>query len=220
MSSCSLSLAPSGGKMLTLLTTGLILGLSAGLAPGPLMAFVIGQSLRYSWREGVWAALSPLVTDLPIIAVTLLALAHSPHRRMVLGAISLAGGLFVLYLAYETWRARPAAIGPPNGQSRSLTKGIIVNFLSPHPYLFWLTVGGPILLRTWAENPATSALFAAGFYLPLIGSKIAIAIAAGRSRGFLEGTAYLYIMRVLAILLAGMAVMIAVTGIRILRTGG
>jgi threonine/homoserine/homoserine lactone efflux protein len=183
------------------------------------MAFVISQSLRRSWREGVKAALSPLITDLPIIAIALFAIAHSPHRQIVLGAISLAGSLFVLYLAYETFNTQSVSMGPYNGPVRSLTKGVIVNFLSPHPYLFWLLVGGPIVLRVWAEHPLKPFLFATGFYLPLVGVKIAIAFAAGRSRGFLEGSTYRCIMRLLAVMLAGMAVMIALEGIKILRVG-
>ena len=55
--------------------------------------------------------------------------------------MSLAGGAFILYLAWETFRAQPPAPGEVGGPSRSLSKGIVTNFLSPHPYLFWITVG-------------------------------------------------------------------------------
>ena len=69
--------ASSSRKSLILSTlqhilTGSVLGLSAGLAPGPMLALVLSQTLRYSTAEGVKASLAPLVTDPPIILACLL----------------------------------------------------------------------------------------------------------------------------------------------------
>ncbi|MDY6953588.1 MAG: LysE family translocator, partial [Thermodesulfobacteriota bacterium] len=52
------------------LAIGIVLGLSAGFAPGPLLALVISQTLRHNAVEGLKVALAPLVTDLPIILIT------------------------------------------------------------------------------------------------------------------------------------------------------
>ena len=49
---------------LTLLTNGIILGLSAGFAPGPLSVLVISQTIQYGTGEGVKSAFAPLITDL------------------------------------------------------------------------------------------------------------------------------------------------------------
>ena len=58
--------------MMTALATGIVLGLSSGLAPGPLLALVVAQTLRHGPREGCKIALTPLVTDAPIILVALI----------------------------------------------------------------------------------------------------------------------------------------------------
>ena len=57
--------------MMTALASGVLLGLSAGLSPGPMLALVLAQTLRHGSREGCKIALTPLVTDPPIILVTL-----------------------------------------------------------------------------------------------------------------------------------------------------
>ncbi|MGD0905110.1 MAG: hypothetical protein ABR924_19595 [Terracidiphilus sp.] len=52
--------------MTTALVSGVLLGLFCGLAPGPLLALVLAQTLRHGAREGRKIALSPLVTDAPV----------------------------------------------------------------------------------------------------------------------------------------------------------
>jgi threonine/homoserine/homoserine lactone efflux protein len=48
--------------------TGIVLGLSAGLSPGPLMTLVVAESLKGGASAGIRIALAPLVTDAPIIS--------------------------------------------------------------------------------------------------------------------------------------------------------
>jgi len=56
--------------MLNFLTIGTLLGLSAGLAPGPLLTLVISETLQHDIKSGVKVALAPFITDLPIIILT------------------------------------------------------------------------------------------------------------------------------------------------------
>jgi threonine/homoserine/homoserine lactone efflux protein len=91
-----------------------------------------------------------------------------------------------------------------------------VNALSPHPYLFWITVGAPTLIRAWREGPVAAAAFLAGFYACLVGAKMLVAVVAGRSGGRLRGGAYRAVMVVLGALLLVFAVRLAAEGIRLL----
>src|SRR5512135_891568 len=120
--------------MITFLSAGIVLGLSAGFSPGPLMTLVISQTLRHGIREGVMVAVAPLVTDFPIILGATLLLTGLENYRAVLGAISLAGGLFVLLLAWESFRTAGVETSNPDTAPQSLGKGIMVNLLSPYPY--------------------------------------------------------------------------------------
>ncbi|MBT4876955.1 MAG: LysE family translocator, partial [Desulfobacula sp.] len=46
--------------MIHYLTIGMVLGLSAGLAPGPLLTLVISETLLHDIRAGIKVAMAPL----------------------------------------------------------------------------------------------------------------------------------------------------------------
>ena len=200
--------------MLTALASGVLLGLAAGLAPGPLLALVLAQTLRHGPREGCKIAFAPLVTDAPIIFVTLILAAEVAQMRSLLGIIFLAGGAFVLYLAWETHRPAHQEIAFEAEGSRSWRKGIVTNLLSPHPWLFWLTVGAATLGQALAQSWVVAVAFLFGFYLCLVGSKVLVALLAGRSRGLLDGRLYRIVMHVLAVSLVAFGLLLFREGAR------
>jgi threonine/homoserine/homoserine lactone efflux protein len=197
-----------GGDLVSALVAGSMLGLAAGFSPGPLMALVITHALRHNVREGLLVAAAPLVTDAPLIVVVLLVLNRLVEFERVLGILAAVGGLYVLYLAYETMRTGPLLEEVSDARPRSLGKGVLVNVLNPHPYLFWVTVGGPLVLKAHQSGLLAPGLFLAGFYVFLVGSKVVIAVIAGKSRSFLAGRAYVGIMRTLGLALGVFAVLL------------
>jgi len=162
---------------------GFSLGLSAGLAPGPLLALVIQRTLRYGIASGLRIAIAPLLTDLPIVILALLVISRLPE--VYLHGLMALGGLFVLWLAYEAWRETgdvlSEEIETPSAQ-QDLLRGMMVNFLNPHPYLFWGAVGAPLVIQAWNQNPWYAVGFIVVFYLFLVGSKMVLALVLGRMR--------------------------------------
>lgn len=164
-----------------MLLFGLTLGLSAGLSPGPLMTLVITTTLRDGFWHGLRVAAAPFVTDLPIILLSVFVLGLLPPWTLAI--IGVIGGAYVVYLGWETMRsARQAselamqdARAENTSGRKSLLRGAAVNALNPHPYLFWATVGGPTLLAAFSQSLLQGALFLLGFYVTLIGSKVAVA---------------------------------------------
>ena len=98
----------------------------------------------------------------------------------------------------------------------SLGKGVAVNFLNPNPYLFWLTIGTPILLRAHESSWAVAIGFLVVFYLSLVGSKCVLVLLIARSRGVLRGRAYTFVNRILALFLLGFAVIFIRDGVLLL----
>ena len=142
------------------LTAGIVLGLSAGFSPGPLTTLVISQALQYGVKEGLKVAVVPVITDLPIIALSVFVLSRLSESQGVLGSISVFGGLFLVYLAYLSFRTTKVELDIQGVEPRSLGKGTMVNFFSPNPYLFWISVGAPYAVDAWAQ----SSLGAVGFF--------------------------------------------------------
>jgi threonine/homoserine/homoserine lactone efflux protein len=183
-------------------------GLSAGFAPGPLLALVISQTLQHNVREGVLVAAAPILTDVPIILVAFFVLKEVSNFEFALGLVAAVGGCYLLYLSYETLRTGPVSLEIAVIQPSSLKKGALVNALNPHPYLFWASVGVPFVVKTLREDPITPWLFIISFYCFLVGSKVLIALTVSGSREFLRGKLYLYTMRGLGIVLGGFAIVL------------
>jgi len=192
----------------TALLVGGMFGLSAGFSPGPLMTLVITQTLQHNTREGLLVAAAPILTDAPIILISFLVLNGLSTLEPVLGLIASVGGCYVLYLSYETIITRPVKVETSLIQPRSLRKGVLVNALNPHPYLFWATVGVPFILKAHQNNSIAPWAFIVSFYCFLVGSKVFTALIVGRFKTFLEGKIYRYLMRALGVILFGFAVLL------------
>jgi threonine/homoserine/homoserine lactone efflux protein len=189
--------------MIEALGAGILFGLSAGLAPGPLFALVIAQTLRFGVGHGVRVALAPLLTDLPIVAASVLLVGSAGAFGWLPAVISLAGAVFVASLALDTWRAQPSTASSEAEAPKSWIRGFSANLLSPHPYLFWLLVGAPTLVGAVASaGPVGGAAFIAGFYGCLVGSKVLLALLTARAGRLVGGRGWRLVMRGLALLLA------------------
>ena len=204
--------------MLGFLIAGLSFGLSAGFSPGPLFALVISQTVQYGLKEGVKTALAPLITDIPIIMLSTFLLSRLSAYHSLLGGISLAGGMLLLYMSWESFKIKGYTPDINVADSKSFLRGATINALSPHPYLFWIMVGSPTILSAHAYGPASALSFVIGFYAALVGAKIILAVIVNRSRNFMNGKIYLYTMRFLGLLLILFAVLLIKEGLSLLSS--
>lgn len=184
--------------MLVDLLTGATLGAAGGLAPGPLTALVITQTLRHGPLEGAKVGIAPLVTDGPLLLGS--AWLATVLGTKGLGAISLLGAGFLAWLGWQTVRASPPTIEVDEGPSGSVWKAIATNVLNPHPYVFWIAVGGPLVAQ--AESVGA---FLLGFFGCLCGSKVLIAVGVGHFRERLSGRAWRVALIVLGLAMWGFA---------------
>ena len=202
--------------MIHFLVMGSLLGLSAGMAPGPLLALVVSETLAHDVKSGIRVALAPLISDLPIIILTLFILSKLSEFHSVLGGISLVGGGVIFYMGVKGIRTSGVVLDMEEQAPRSLAKGVLVNILSPHPYLFWISVGAPAMTRAMAVNTGAAICFVVSFYLLLVGSKVGLAVIVGRSRFFLNGRVYVATMKCLGGVLCGLALLLFREGLLLL----
>ncbi len=157
------------------LVTGFTLGLAAGISPGPLQALVITSSLDRGFGAGWRVAMAPLITDAPIILLTVVLLATVAPG--ILNGLALVGA--AVLVAIGIWSLRRARVASGSGDvgagAGDYWRGALVNVLSPHPWIFWVSVGGPVLVAAWRRAPGWAVGFLAAFYGLLVGSKVVIA---------------------------------------------
>jgi threonine/homoserine/homoserine lactone efflux protein len=203
--------------MLHYVTMGTVLGLSAGFAPGPLLMLVISETLQHDIKSGIKVAFAPIITDLPIIILTLFVLSKLSNFHNILGVISLIGGCFVLFMGCESLRTKGVDTKVREVAPKSLTKGVLVNALSPHPYLFWFSVGAPIIIRAMSLSISAPLAFIISFYFCLVGTKIVLAMMIGKSKSFLRGKVYIYTLRFLGLVLCLLAMVLFCDGLKLLE---
>jgi threonine/homoserine/homoserine lactone efflux protein len=169
------------GAIFSYFTQGVTLGFSAAVSPGPFQAFLFAHASRHGVRRTLPLALAPLVSDVPIVALILLALSRVPEG--FLRVLEVVGGAFLVWLALGSLRtageARSGPAAPPGGAGGSFLRAVLVNATGPGPWIFWSTVCGPILAEAWRGSAAGALAFLLGFYALLVGGKAALVAAFG-----------------------------------------
>jgi threonine/homoserine/homoserine lactone efflux protein len=200
--------------MLKYLLIGVVLGLPAGISPGPVLTLVVSETIASGFWGGMGIALAPLITDLPIIVITVFVLREAVHLTLILGTVNVLGGIYIFYLAIlMLFQHRKQQTDVP---LISIRRGILANALNPNPYIFWLTVGAPTFLRAKGEGASDAIIFTFAFYVSLIGAKVLVALLVSKWRLFLKSRAYLGVNRTLAILLVIFALFLFREGYRLL----
>jgi threonine/homoserine/homoserine lactone efflux protein len=161
-----------------------------------------------------------LISDIPIVTVVLLILSNVPD--LARDILHLAGGGFLLYLAWGAFRTfrdydRDQTL-QTQSRVQSLFKAVTINLLNPNPYLTWSLVMGPMLIDAWHENPAHGISLVTGFYGTLVLTTAVIIIIFGVIRR-LGPVVIRTLVGVSAIALAGFGIYQIVLGIQNL-TGG
>lgn len=196
---------------------GAAIGLASGLNPGPVLTLVVTSTLERGFGAGARVAMAPLITDAPLITLCVLAL-----RNLAAGwlaALGLVGGLVVVVLGVRTGlTARHAELPAPDAtaERRDWWRGIVVNALNPNAWLFWATVGAPLLIRLTPDRTGSAIGFMLAFFLLLVGSKLAVAALLAKGRHRLTVRGYRLTMTACSILLIVFGVLLAQRGWRTL----
>ncbi len=195
------------------LVLGLSLGAAAGIVPGPLFTLVVTTGLQRGFGAAARTAFAPLVSDVVVVAAALATVASLPDAAVTwLGRV---GGLYLIWLGVQTVREAGAAeTGTDAGPLRDLRRGVVVNLLSPHPWLFWFAVGAPATVSAWSRSPARAVAFVGAFYLLLVGSKVVAAFLAASGRRLLTDASQARLARVGGAVITVMGVLLAVDYLR------
>ncbi|MEP6986407.1 MAG: LysE family transporter [Chloroflexota bacterium] len=156
--------------MFYFVSQGVSIAFAAGASPGPFTSFLIGRTLAQGWRKSIILAITPLVTDIPIVIVVLLILKQFPPE--LIRVIQLVGGLYLLWIAYGSWRQfkagntsfKPEAASDGESTARTLAQGAVMGWVSPGPYIFWATINGPLLIQGLNQSVLMGLAFLVAFY--------------------------------------------------------
>jgi threonine/homoserine/homoserine lactone efflux protein len=156
--------------LLTYLIFGVTYALAAAVQPGPLQTYIISETLSKGWRKTLPASFAPLISDGPIIILTLFILTRIPS--WFLEVLHLAGAAFLFYLAYGSYKSWKNLMGKKDSNGKkdhqTLWKAALVNFLNPNPYLGWSLVMGPLFLKGYNESQIYGVILLISFYATIV----------------------------------------------------
>jgi threonine/homoserine/homoserine lactone efflux protein len=181
-----------------------------------MLVLIISETFRHGIRAGAKVAFIPLLTDLPVVLVSGFLFAKLSNVDFLLGVISLSGAVFLTYLGSRSIKIASAEIPDFTPKPLRLRELMLANLANPNPYLFWFTVGAPLMVRSFQQSVSLGTAFLFSFYLGLVGVKFLLAIAAGKSRSFLQGIWYRRIMQFLGFALIGFALFLLRDGLILL----
>jgi threonine/homoserine/homoserine lactone efflux protein len=157
-----------------LIASGVTFGLNASLLPGPLQTYLVQLTLSLGWRRSIVGVLAPLIADVPIIILTVFLLSHFPAEINRL--LQIAGGVFLLWIAWNTGRRLRAGVifGTGDGtldltRWQVLARMVGIILLSPGPYIFWSTVNGPLFVEGLHQSIWHAIAFLVAFYGTFLG---------------------------------------------------
>ena len=198
-----------------LVSAALIMGLGEGIKPGPLNTLVITETLQHDWRAGTKVALSPLITDAPIITISAWMWSKATSLTGVEAFLYLAGAAFLTWLGIDGMRSASPNfddIEAPQ-EEHSLRRGVITNLLNPNPWMFWTLAGAPFMVAAWGQSPWMPFAFVVPFLSVLIGVKILIAVTFHRSKEWMTDGGLLWAIRVSSLALIALAALFLLQGL-------
>jgi threonine/homoserine/homoserine lactone efflux protein len=120
----------------------LIISCTGAMQPGPVTATVITMGARNRWA-GTLLALGHGIIEFPLIIVIVLGMGKYFQIPQVQIVISLAGGIFLILIAVQTFVSLKFKI---NNESKSVKgkpvlAGVILSASNPYFLIWWATVG-------------------------------------------------------------------------------
>ncbi len=183
--------------MTTTILTAMILGTLAGLAPGPYTTMVAGTALEKGFKAGFILALTPLVTD--VVPMLFSALLLDRLGGLALTLLGIVGGAIIVVVGVRFLRGHSKEAQPflsekdpardgigERRQSARVGHVIAGTLLNPSPWLFWLVIASPLLLRSWNRSPGEGVVFVALIFLTNITTASLLAWVASHSRKFMN----------------------------------
>ncbi len=148
----------------TLFATSFIIALSGAMAPGPVLAGVLGQSLASGARTGVLMATGHALLETLLVAVLMFGAARWLNSPTLLRAIFGLGAGVLLFMGAGLLIAPP---GPAAAQGRSrsgrlIRDGLVLSLASPYWLVWWMTVGLGLMLGASRGGWGAVGVFLAG----------------------------------------------------------
>jgi threonine/homoserine/homoserine lactone efflux protein len=133
--------------MLAALGTVIVTSLSGVMAPGPMFTVTLAKSLKSPWA-GAQVALGHAVIEVPLILLIYFGVAHFLQNSLLQLILSVAGGAMIVWMGIDMFLTRRKIVSEGKDTSyNAFMAGILMSGLNPFFLVWWVTVGGLLLMN-------------------------------------------------------------------------
>ncbi|MCS7139550.1 MAG: LysE family translocator [Candidatus Nezhaarchaeota archaeon] len=125
---------------------------SGALAPGPLTTATAVMGVKRGWKTGFLVAMGHMMVELPLVVLIGLGVVTVMEERITPMALSMAGGLFLMFFGLLTLRDAVKFKWMAREVRRELYEnpvliGIALSALNPFFMIWWFGVGSPLIYK-------------------------------------------------------------------------
>ena len=176
--------------------------------PGPMLSATIGESGKRGWIVGPLFIAGHGILELLLLAGLFLGLAPLLTSRGAFIAIALAGGSFMVWMAWGMLRSLPTLSLDDHGESRGgfipLT-GALMSLANPYWIIWWATIGLGYVMGARERGLAGVAAFFTGHIMADLIWYTAVSLGIHKGRRIIPPRAYRTLIGFCALFLGGYA---------------
>lgn len=130
----------------------IVISASGALAPGPLTTATAVMGVKRGWKTGFLVAMGHMMVELPLVVLIGLGVVTVMEERITPMALSMAGGLFLMFFGLLTLRDAVKFKWMAREVRRELYEnpvliGIALSALNPFFMIWWFGVGSPLIYK-------------------------------------------------------------------------
>ncbi len=179
-------------QLLMLFGTAYVIAMSGAMIPGPMLTVTVAESARRGFWAGPLIVLGHGILELALVLALLAGLATYLTRTDVTNVISVAGGVFLLYMGFNILKdlklgrlSLGGTASSPGADRRMnpVAAGVLVSLSNPYWSFWWAAIGLTYLTLAVKSGWLGVTAFFSGHILADLSwySLISLGVSAGRN---------------------------------------
>jgi len=152
--------------------TAFFIAFSGALIPGPFLTVDISETARHGFKAGPLLVTGHAIAEFLLVVALVLGLSGVVSQEWLVASVSLAGGLFLLWMAAGMIRAGRHYVSPLGSgavvtisHSRTVFTGVLASIFNPGWLVWWATIGLTLVVWAMKQGPIGLACFFSGHIL-------------------------------------------------------
>ena len=213
----------------SLVGIGFVTGLSGAMIPGPMLAYVVSDTLKKGALSGPLTILGHIFVELALIAALVFGIGFTSFFLQFRSLIYVIGGIALIVMSVlglrevehvksegrrEESAGNVRVRGVKYALNSSILGGILYTAFNPAFIPWWLTIGYPLLLQGFEWFAMAGIVFVSiGHFLSDLTWYSFISYSFSKSSNFFVGKRYEVTLRVLALFVIALGVFFIVKGV-------